>query len=141
MNRIRSVWLWGRDLGRTKLLVIGVAAILGLGVGAGFAVARWGTSGAGIALCQAVRGAATDAPSRYKAKEMSARQRLKWGIRLSAQLKQKVVFDAVGDHCDPAHSQRNGGGGNSPELRVVDGGNGYDYDRPHLPVVRVLSQP
>lgn len=93
MNRIRAVWTWGRDLGRTKLLVMGVAAILGLGVGAGLTVARWGASGAGMALCQAVRGAATDSPGRWKAKEMSSRQRLKWGIRLGAQLKQAVSIE------------------------------------------------
>lgn len=91
MNRIRAVWAWGRDLGRTKLLVMGVAAILGLGVGAGLAVARWGASGAGMALCQAVRGAATDTPGRWKAKEMSGRQRLKWGFELSRQLREAEI--------------------------------------------------
>ena len=91
MNRIRAVWTWGRDLGRTKLLVMGVAAILGLGVGAGLAVARWGASGAGMALCQAVRGAATDSPGRWKAKEMSGRQRLKWGFELSRQLRETGI--------------------------------------------------
>lgn len=91
MNRIRAVWAWGRDLGRTKLLVMGVAAILGLGVGAGLAVARWGASGAGMALCQAVRGAATDSPGRWKAKEMSGRQRLKWGFELSRQLRETGI--------------------------------------------------
>lgn len=88
MNRIRAVWTWGRDLGRTKLLVAGVTVLLGLGVGAGLAVARWGASGAGMALCQAVRGAATDSPGRWKAKEMSGRQRLKWGFELSRQLRE-----------------------------------------------------
>lgn len=93
MNRIRRLWAWGGNLGRTRLLVAGVMVLLGLGLGAGLAVARWGASGAGMALCQAVRVVATDAPSRWKAKEMSARQRLKWGIRLGAQLKQAVSIE------------------------------------------------
>lgn len=86
MNRIRIVWAWGRDLGRTKLLVIGLMAVLGLGLGAGLAVARWGASGAGMALCQAIRSTTTDAPSRYKAKEMSGKQRLRAGLELRQQL-------------------------------------------------------
>jgi hypothetical protein len=94
VNRIRITWAWGRDLGRTKLLVIAVVAVLGLGLGAGLAVARWGASPAALALCQAIRGVSTDAPGRYKAKEMSSRQRLKWGIRLGAQLKQTVLIES-----------------------------------------------
>lgn len=93
MNKIRSMWAWGADLGRTKLLVIGVAGLLGLGLGAALAVARWGAGGTGMALCQVIRVVATDAPSRYKAKEMSGRQRLKWGIRLGTQLKQAVSIE------------------------------------------------
>lgn len=93
MNAIRNAWLWGRDLGRDRLLVAGVVCALGLGLGVGFAVARWGASGAGMALCQAVRVVATDSPGRWKAKEMSGRQRLKWGIRLGAQLKQAVSIE------------------------------------------------
>lgn len=92
MNKIRSVWSWGADLGRTKLLIIGVAGLLGLGLGEAL-VARWGVGGTGMALCQAIRVVATDAPSRYKAKEMSGRQRLKWGIRLGTQLKQAVSIE------------------------------------------------
>lgn len=93
MNRIRSAWAWSKNLGRTKLLIIAASCLFGLGLGAGLFVLRWGISGAGLALCQAVRGAAMDAPSRYRAKEMSGRQRLKWGIRLGAQLKQAVSIE------------------------------------------------
>lgn len=93
MNKIRSVWAWGTDLGRTKLLVIGLAGLLGLGLGAALALTRWGAGGTGMALCQAIRVVATDTPSRYKAKEMSARQHLKWGIRLGAQLKQSILIE------------------------------------------------
>jgi hypothetical protein len=95
MNRIRKAWSWGRDLGRTTLLVVGLIILLGAAAGASVLVARLGAGGAGLAMCQAVRGAATDSPGRWKAKEMSSRQRLKWGLRLGSQLKQTVSIEEM----------------------------------------------